>query len=167
MTPLVKAYKIAQSFKTPMYKYIKRILNSENSFVQTEMERIKTNVLNSTSTKRTEYLKINPNLRTPTMYLSVLNIPEHYRRAFTRMRLSSHKLKIETGRWARIDKESRVCTCDGVSVQNEEHVTLFCPRTKHARIAYCSCTSLYQHYETHTDFELCKESYGILDSFQA
>ena len=34
-------------------------------------------------------------------------VPEYSRKAFTRLRLSSHKLKIETGRWSRIPKEAR------------------------------------------------------------
>ena len=36
-------------------------------------------------------------------------VPEYNRKAFTRLRLSSHKLKIETGRWSRIPKEARRC----------------------------------------------------------
>ena len=41
-------------------------------------------------------------------YLSLLNFP--FRRDITRLRISSHKLNIETGRYARIDRVDRLCT---------------------------------------------------------
>ena len=51
---------------------------------------------------------------------------------FTRFRLSSHHLKIETGRWARIDAEDRLCDC-GLGVENESHVLFDCPKTEEIR----------------------------------
>ena len=53
------------------------------------------------------------------------------RAAFTRIRLGSHRLKIEMGRWSRIPKEERLCTC-GV-IQTEQHVLLLCPVTEPLR----------------------------------
>ena len=41
--------------------------------------------------------------------------------AFTRLRLSSHRLKVEVGRWARIPHDQRMCQC-GLEVQTEQHV---------------------------------------------
>ena len=49
--------------------------------------------------------------------------------AFTRLRTSSHRLKIETGRWSRVPREMRVCQC-GEGVQTEEHVLVGCNLTK-------------------------------------
>ncbi len=42
--------------------------------------------------------------------------------ACTRIRLSSHRLRVETGRWDRIPFENRTCLCG--AVQTEEHVLL-------------------------------------------
>ena len=53
-------------------------------------------------------------------------IPDYLRVAFTRFRLMSHNLKVETGRWSRIARDQRVCQCDGVSVQDEKHVLIDC-----------------------------------------
>jgi len=55
------------------------------------------------------------------MYVGkVLSIPDRDRVYDTRLRLSSHKLAIETGRWSSIPREDRLCPC-GV-IQMEEHV---------------------------------------------
>ena len=59
-------------------------------------------------------------------------IPEHYRIAFTRMRTSSHRLRVETGRWAGIDRERRICKC-GEGIGDEEHVLTECKLTQHLR----------------------------------
>ena len=54
---------------------------------------------------------------------------------FTRFRLSSHHLKIETGRWARIEVERRVCDC-GRGIQDELHVLLKCAKTEELRVRF-------------------------------
>ena len=48
--------------------------------------------------------------------------------------LSSHNLKIETGRWSRIPRENRLCECG--EVQDELHITLLCPKTNAMREKY-------------------------------
>ena len=48
--------------------------------------------------------------------------------------MSSHYLKIETGRWSRIPREQRLCDCG--SVQSEIHVLLSCPLLQYLRISY-------------------------------
>jgi len=47
----------------------------------------------------------------------------------TRLRLSSQKLAIETGRWSRIPREDRLCPCS--VIQMEEHVICRCPLSDH------------------------------------
>ena len=47
------------------------------------------------------------------------------------MRLASHHLKIETGRWSRLPREQRLCQCG--QVQTEEHVILNCVLLNNAR----------------------------------
>ena len=50
------------------------------------------------------------------------------------VRLSSHWLAIETGRWSRKRREDRLCTCG--EIQTEKHVITQCGRTEHIRAAY-------------------------------
>ena len=44
-------------------------------------------------------------------------------------------MKIETGRWARINAEDRLCDC-GRGVQDEQHVVFKCERTDAIRQKY-------------------------------
>ena len=62
------------------------------------------------------------------------NVPEYVRTAFTRIRLGSHRLRIETGRWARLPADERLCMCG--AVQTELHVLLFCPETEPLRDSF-------------------------------
>ena len=50
----------------------------------------------------------------------------------TRLRLGSHYLRVETGRWSRTPLELRTCPCM-TDVQTETHVLLNCPLTEHLR----------------------------------
>ena len=85
-----------------------------------------------TSSKATTYKAINPGLSVHEVYTTSNYIDERERLIFTRFRLSSHHLKIETGRWARIDVENRVCDCGG-GIQDESHVLFTCTKTDSVR----------------------------------
>ena len=64
----------------------------------------------------------------PERYLTI-NINKNLRTAFTKFRLSSHKLLVERGRWKslKLDYELRKCTlCDSGDIEDEYHVTLIC-----------------------------------------
>ena len=77
-------------------------------------------------TKAVTYRTINSDLGGAAVYKSEEHaVPEYTRISFTRMRLSSHRLRIETGRWARVKREDRTCRC-GEDVQDERHVLQFC-----------------------------------------
>ena len=80
------------------------------------------------------YREINPTLVAHDVYNKHCTesfIDELYRLAFTRLRLSSHNLRIETGRWARLPRERRLCQCGCVQV--ERHVVEQCPLTERFR----------------------------------
>ena len=77
----------------------------------------------------------NPNLSMPDMYKQYI-MPEYQRVVYTRFRLSSHNLKIETRRWSRIQREHRTCTCTHGGVQDEEHVIMHCTKLNELRIRY-------------------------------
>ena len=50
------------------------------------------------------------------------------RKAISKLRLSSHKLAIVTGKWYKIEKSQRICKlCDLDKIENEFHVIFDCP----------------------------------------
>ena len=87
------------------------------------------NVALADSTRRKTYYQImNPTLSRHKIYSSP-SVPEYARISVSRLRLSSHHLRIETGRGARIERNRRVCRCDNTSPQDEEHALFKCPIT--------------------------------------
>ena len=59
-------------------------------------------------------------------YLSIITNKQHLI-AYTRFRLRSHSLAIETGRHRNIPREHRTCLyCDSDQVEDEVHFLLFC-----------------------------------------
>ena len=83
-------------------------------------------------TKAETYRLLNPELKVHPVYTTKEYVDERARISFTQLRLSSHSLKVETGRWSRIAREERLCQCGG-SIEDEEHVLLRCPKTNDAR----------------------------------
>ncbi len=119
--------------KTPAGLVLQNLVNhgANRSYVTTCLTATKDVVNVSESSRRVSYKLMNPELSLCSIYESTSQIPEYTRIACTRMRLSSHYLKIETGRWARLAIEDRLCLCG--KVQNEEHVMLECPLTADIR----------------------------------
>ncbi len=103
-------------------------------YVANCLTKAQTAIWNSTSTRRTTYMLLNPNLSMNCIYNKSSYVPEHCRIACTQIRLSSHCLRVETGWWARIPFENRICFCG--AVQTEEHVLLKCPLTEEIRTPY-------------------------------
>ena len=69
-------------------------------------------------------------------YTDKVFVDELERVNWTRMRLSSHSLAVEVGRWNRrgrgtLPMEERLCVCG--QVQTERHVIEICPRTENIR----------------------------------
>lgn len=88
------------------------------------------------STRMATYLLINPLLETHVVYSESHSIPDQQRIALTRFRLSSHRLRVETGRWSRLAREDRVCPCNHRSVQDERHAIMDCELTRDLREQY-------------------------------
>ena len=127
----------AQRVKSPMGKCITTLLASPAANI-TDTAR---SVTESQSTRRSTYRSINPNLTRPKMYGDP-NCPEYARLAATRLRLGSHRLQVETGRWSRIPRDQRTCSCPEGAVQDEHHVLIDCPLTLPLRLADPDLTSL-------------------------
>ena len=70
------------------------------------------------------------------IYRTNIFIPDYLRVSFSRIRLMSHNLKIETGRWSRIPRDRRVCHCDYIQLQTESHVLISCALTHNNRLKY-------------------------------
>ena len=120
----------------------------------------------SLSTKRALYCKINPQLESPELYKNN-DIKEFQRIQVTRYRLSSHNLKVETGRWSRIDRENRTCSCEHGGIQDEEHVTSVCGLTTELRERYR--INDLQFEDLFTDLEderLCAFFYELSKNFE-
>ena len=92
-------------------------------------------------TKAETYKQINPLLKVHRVYETDTYIDERKRIMFTRFRLSSHGMKIETGRWARIDRENRSCDCE--EIQDEYHVLFNCIKSDDTRSKYSVNEELY------------------------
>ena len=111
-------------------KYIDNLLQFEPGDLRTSSaEALKSRITESLSSRRKAYCEFNPHLERHEIYSA--NVPEYMRVAFSRIRLGSHRLKIETGRWSRIPREARLCTCG--AIQTEQHVLLLCPDSEPLR----------------------------------
>ena len=129
--PLCFALSLHRRSNTRTAIYIDELFNNE-SFCESGYENLKLSIRNSPRSKFITYLSLNPDLTPHPVYES--SSKEYQRIIFSRLRLSSHNLKIETGRWSRIDRENRLCQCG--AVQTEEHVLCNCPLTQHLRRRY-------------------------------
>jgi hypothetical protein len=92
------------------------------------------------------------------------SIPEYARQSFTRMRLSSHRLAYEMGRWSRIEPENRRCPCG--ETQTDVHVMLVCPLTADIRNQFGICsTSLVDLFDGKgvTLPDTCRYCHAILN----
>ena len=92
----------AIALKTQMGSQIQDRINYLNSsYVEEKLYRLKDRIQSSESTQRKVYYQMNPSLSKCVLYSTNSGIPEHARAAATQMRLASHRLRIETGRWDR------------------------------------------------------------------
>jgi hypothetical protein len=134
---LNQVIKLAIQLQTPMGRVLDSITRQNETPTYQEQSKLalKQKVREKDSTRTKTYIEISEDLNKNPIYDKNTLIPEYTRIAVTRMRLSSHRLRVETGRWARIPRENRLCPC-GESVQTEEHVLLYCHLTEELRNLY-------------------------------
>jgi len=126
--PFKIALGIAREARCPAARYISTL---ESFDPDDEAATLLATVRQSTRTKFRTYVEtINPLLAVHDMY-SDPETNEAHRLTATRLRLSSHNLAIERGRWSRQPREERLCDCG--SIQDEVHVSAHCPSTQHIR----------------------------------
>ena len=129
-SPAHFALQLCRRAKTAASSYIDKLMKEKpGSFREQNLRSIRTKIAETESSRRQTYIDFNAGFTLHPIY--VTDVPERARIAFTRLRLSSHRLKIETGRWSRIPREKRICPCR--AVQTESHVLLHCPITEPLR----------------------------------
>ena len=143
--------------RTKGYMFIKKLFDtSENGTI------INQKFGNETGTKATTYRKINPNLTVHRISNTGCYIDERETVVFTKFRLSSHTLKVETGRWSRTPREERLCECG--KIQDENHIVFFCNKTNDLRGKYGVNGELYQRMGKLLDQHPLKELVDFIDS---
>ena len=129
--PFMFAVNLTRRGNTRMSNCINAVI-SDIDHISYSMSILRERIATSDKTKYKTYFELNPSLETHCVYnvsnCNALFIAEYARIYFSRMRLSSHRLKIETGRWSRLHREQRLCDCG--QIQDESHVFCDCPLTQ-------------------------------------
>ena len=133
--PLMFAIELTHANNKMMSKYIRGLESAGNIIEADLLQRRVALCANKKSTRAMTYLDMNPGLSSHAVYTGESLLEDDLRILFTRFRVSSHRLRIETGRWSRTPPEERVCQC-GNGVQSERHVLVECPLVKHIRQIY-------------------------------
>ena len=169
--PFHAIYDLCKDANTPGYRLLKKTLDMQPVIDPFEKiaNMITEKVYNTNVTKFSTYLSdLNPNMSVHPVYETKKYIPDYQRMSFTRLRLMSHNLRIEKGRWSRTPTELRVCQCDSTSIQTERHALLECPLTADLRVKFCilnfrSMSDLLG--ETENLAILCNFVYEVLRKF--
>ena len=168
--PLVFAIRTVQNAQYKTSNYINGLINDDVNDLEIAMEKMKERIRESESSKRRFYKSVNPDLEAHDIYKDKHSINEFHRMSFTRLRLSSHSLAVETGRWNRqggnpLPLEERVCSC-GEGIQTERHVIEVCSLTQGVRSRY-RVTSLERLFSgTFCHKTVCKIIHEILNVFK-
>ena len=121
--PFAQVWKLCLNSQTRAAKYVTELL-TESDIANRDMNDAKRRVINNTGSKFRTYMNINPELSPHQIYSYTGNYYESRRIIFTRLRLSSHGLAIERGRWSRTPRDNRLCVCG--QIQTEEHIICEC-----------------------------------------
>ena len=129
--PFALAFRLARDARCPIARYIDTLA----AYIPDEdTTALHARVQASTRTKFATYAHMmNPSLEVHAMYSSNTVI-ERQRILASKIRLSSHNLAIEKGRWARLPREQRLCQCG--AIQDELHMVSSCPLTEPVRVKY-------------------------------
>ena len=128
-----------------------------NSFIPSFIIRMKdlhitnwaTSINMCSSLKTFRYMKTNYEIST---YIDILDNKQQ-RSLISKIRLSSHDLKIETGRYNNTNRNERYCElCQLHDIEDEYHFTLICPHYKEIRSKYVTKyfsknPSMYKYFE--------------------
>ena len=125
--PFSHAMGMVNDLHKPMRNYIQSIREGSD-FASKELQLMKEFVASASGTKFQTYVKLNPDLSQHMLYTSAPVVPDYLRITFSRYRLSSHRLRVEVGRYQGTSHNERLCSC-GLGVQDELHIFM-CPRVE-------------------------------------
>ena len=167
--PFNYVYSMCRDNGTPGYRYLSNVI--QQNYQHNTLEVIAHGVREGSrnATKLTTYVSdFNPSLCVHKVYSTTQYIPDFCRVSFTRLRLMSHNLRVETGRWSRTPAHLRTCSCDNDSVQSESHVLVLCPLSNHCRTRYSMLNfenvNTLMNEPTHI-VELCKYIHDVLSLY--
>ena len=128
-----------------------------------DKEERQANIRAATGSKSVYYCDINTSLEVHPMY-EASEVKEHDRICSTRLRLSSHDLAIEKGRWSRTRRENRLCSCG--EVQTEEHIVCSCAKTEAVRVLntdvdFSNLQNVFSHPNTSLATRIIRECYEL------
>ena len=165
--PWTHAVRLTLASNTPTGRHIDGLIHNAVDDVKLNIETLRSNIVRSASSRRITYLQMNPSLTVHHLYSCRGKVNEVHRIAFTRLRVVSHNLAIETGRWykrgrGRLEVAERLCPCG--AVQTELHVLELCPLTRCVRDSY-NFTSWSEIVDPDAEFPVAEIVYKILSYF--
>ena len=168
--PLMFTLDFMKNYCPEIYSSIEDVMQ-QVEYVKSDRELLCQQILRTPpeNTKLRLYLTMNPDLSVHPLYKATNPdrvIEDNLRMAFTRVRLCSHRLRSETGRWARVPADQRFCPhCDGTTIQNEKHL-FQCPATLHIREMYGVQSDLQSVMAdpSKTDLICLKQTLKLLES---
>ena len=99
------------------------------------------------------YKNIKMNISFENYLLGIQNFK--HRQAVTRLRVSAHRLPVETGRYRKIECSDRKCKhCDQNEVGDEEHYIMSCSNTMFVTPRENFLNSLYKINQSFEDFDM-------------
>ena len=134
--PLIHAVRVTRKNNNSVSRYIRDMLENDMDDILISKEKLKADLALSLSNRMAVYRQINSELKVHAIYTDKVTVDELERVNWTRMRLSSHSLAVEVGRWNRrgrgsLPMDERLCICG--QVQTEQHIIEVCPRTENIR----------------------------------
>ena len=166
--PFQIVYEMCKNANSKGFRHLQKVINGTHSV--DSLEKIATFVRNKLdATKFQTYCtELNPELGVHKAYGKSCYLPDYIRRDFTRLRVMSHNLKVETGRWRRQPRAERVCQCDREKVQDEKHVLLECPMSAQVRQKYqlLPVESLNSLLKCENVIDLCKFVRDVLNIYK-
>ena len=153
---------MAKTFDPTLSRYIDNVLSNPNH-IGSAMRVLYHRIAASNRSKFVTYRTINTSFDVHSVYFckDCSSITEAYRLSFSRIRLSSHNLRIETGRWSRIQRDHRLCPCG--SIQDKDHVLAQCQSTPQRRSRKSSDFPEILYSNECADFKLI---YDVVNIFQ-
>ena len=166
--PFHLVYHMCREANTPGFRFIQGTIIRDESVnpVEKVINYIREN---SQATKMNTYVtELNSPMTVHNIYNTKTYIPDYMRESFTRLRVMSHSLRVEVGRWSRTPRQERVCQCDNTSIQTEQHVLIQCHlsqicRDQYPMLNFNSITDLLQ--ENVYLCELCRYVHEVLNIY--